>query len=242
MPPGCFGSFLIGFRSFLLGDLVWPKTIRTSYGQIKQVTLPDGSKVMLNANSELAVPRFGFGFFNRKLSLVGEARFDVVHTPDHKKIVVLTNRSFQVEVLGTAFNVFARERAIQVGLIRGKVKVHYGPGKQEQQSYTMAPGDLISLKKGLQVLQVSKVRHPENFAAWQQGRFIFENTPLEEIKTILLENYGLTLELKGTHLAQQTVSGSFKAVSVEELLQALAETMGLQVTQQGRQVVFTSYR
>jgi ferric-dicitrate binding protein FerR (iron transport regulator) len=104
---------------------------------------------------------------------------------------------------------------------------------------TLAPGDLVTLDESREKVAVRKVVHPENFAAWQQGRFIFENTPLSEIKNILQENYGLAVRLKGPDLAAQTVSGSFKALSVNELLQALSETLDLNVIRQGNRVVLT---
>ena len=104
---------------------------------------------------------------------------------------------------------------------------------------TMAPGDLLTLDESRGDLAVRKVLHPENFAAWQQGRFIFENTPLSEIKNILQENYGLQVRLQGQGLAAQTVSGSFKALSADELLQALSETLDLNVIRQDKHVVLT---
>jgi transmembrane sensor len=176
------------------------------------------------------------------VSLKGEANFAVVHTPDHKKFVVLTDSLFKVEVLGTEFNVFARKRATKVGLYKGKVKVLYGPSAQQEKSMTMAPGDLITLDESRGKLAVRKVLHPENFAAWRQGRFIFENTPLTEIKSILQENYGLQVALNGPGLAEKTVSGSFKANSVNELLQALSETLDINVIRQDNHVDLTGNR
>lgn len=231
---------LLGLSAWFFGEEILYKTCQTGYGQISTIALPDGSQVTLNANSQLVVPRFGFGRFSRKVFLKGEANFAVVHTPDHKNFIVFTDApQFRVEVLGTEFNVFSRKRATKVGLYKGQVKVLYGPSAQQAQSMTMVPGDLITLDKSRQSLQLRKVPHPENFAAWQQGRFIFEHTPLSEIKAMLQENFGLAVELKGPGLAQQTVSGSFKASSVNELLEALAETLEMNVIRQDNQVVLT---
>lgn len=233
-------ALLLGLGGWLVGDQVLYRTYRTGYGQISTIALPDGSQVTLNANSQLEVPRFGFGPFSRRVTLKGEANFTVVHTADHKKFVVLADSPrFQVEVLGTEFNVFSRKRATRVGLYRGQVKVLYGPSAQPPRSLTMAPGDLVTLEKGRQTLQVKKVRHPENFAAWQQGRFIFERTPLSEIQAMLQENYGLAVVLQGPGLAGQTVSGSFRASSVNELLEALAETLELNVSRHQHHIVLT---
>lgn len=232
-------ALLLGLSGWLFGDDVYYKTHQTGYGQISTVSLPDGSQVTLNANSTLTVPRFGFGALSRRVTLKGEANFAVIHTPDHQEFVVLTDPFFKVAVLGTEFNVFARERATKVGLYRGKVKVLYGQPAKQEKSMTMAPGDLLTLDESRGDLAVRKVLHPENFAAWQQGRFIFENTPLSEIKNILQENYGLQVRLQGQGLAALTVSGSFKALSADELLQALSETLDLNVIRQDKHVVLT---
>ncbi len=106
-------------------DSILYKTFETGYGKTTQIYLEDGSSVALNANSRLKIPRFGFYGDVRNVILDGEAEFSVSHTIDHKRFVVKTSDTFQVEVLGTQFSVFARPRGTKVALSHGKIRIDY---------------------------------------------------------------------------------------------------------------------
>jgi len=230
-----FFACLLG--SWLLREPLLQKSYRTSSGETSTILLADGSKVVLNANSLLLVPRFGFGKTSRQVHLRGEARFSVVHTPDDKTFVVSTDPAFQVEVLGTEFNLSSRRGAAKVVLQKGKVKVQYREKPDlAPVSLTMAPGDLVSVNEKQKVLQTKQVPHPENYSAWQNNRFVFDQTSLLEIKEILEDNYDLVVSLKGIDVSKVTVSGSFKAKNANELLQALSEVLNISVLRQDNQV------
>ncbi|QCR24643.1 FecR family protein [Pontibacter sp. SGAir0037] len=235
--------FLFLFGAWHVREEVLYKSYKTSYGEISQIRLRDGSQVVLNANSVLQVPRFGFGGRSRNVRLRGEAKFSVVHTPDDKRFVVMTDSVFQVEVLGTAFNLSARKSGTKVVLQEGRVKVLY-KGKPSQPATTliMAPGDLIKVDKRQKKLRVKRVQNPENYSAWRDGRFVFENTSLNEIKDLLHDNYGLTVVLDGTDVPTMSVSGSFQARSANELLQALSEILNIHIIRQDDQVLLVGKR
>ena len=214
------------------------QTYTTAYGEIQSILLADGSQVALNANSSLKVPRFGFGQSSRQVYLKGEANFSIVHTPDDQRFVVQTDSSFSVEVLGTEFSVLARPPLTGVVLTRGKVKVHYRKTESLIKQLTMLPGDRVKLDNKGQ-LQVERVAHPENFSAWKDHRYVFENTALWQINLLLRDNYGLQVEIRGKKLAEQTLSGSFQARTADELLQAISEVLEVNVVRQDKQVTFT---
>ena len=106
---------------YLFRDSILYKTYSTAFGVMQNVALADGTKVNLNANSTLRVPRFGFGTDTRQVLLEGEAYFSVTHTPNNQKFVVKTNRDFSIEVLGTEFAVRERER----GCLRRQRLLHH---------------------------------------------------------------------------------------------------------------------
>jgi transmembrane sensor len=236
-------SILFGvvLGSWLLREPILQKSYSTGNGETSTIILTDGSKVVLNANSLLQVPRFGFGETSREVHLKGEARFSVVHTPDDKTFVVATDQAFRVEVLGTEFNLSARRGSAKVVLQKGKVKVLYrGKPALAATTLIMAPGDLVSVNAKQKKLQVKQVRHPENYSAWQEGRFIFDQTSLTEIKQMLKDNYALEVSTKGMDESKVTVSGSFKAKNANELLQALSEVLNISVLRQDNHVVLIS--
>jgi transmembrane sensor len=228
---------IIGSFSWCFKDYLLFRTYSTDFGETSALVLSDNSQVILNANSSLRVPRFGFGRSSRKVFLNGEANFSVVHTPDDMKFIVQTDSLFQVEVLGTEFTVFARERQTKVVLSKGKVKVQYGNSEEIITPLTMTPGDLVAVDKKQKKLQVTKVTHPENYSSWRENRFIFENTSLKEVKDILHENYGLEVEIEDDHLEDKTISGSFQARSANELLQAISEVLHINVLREDNHVI-----
>lgn len=234
-------SLLLGLGLWLGVDFLTYQTYRTDYGETRQLQLPDGSVVVLNANSSLKVPRFGFGQPARQVFLQGEACFSIVHTPQHQRFVVKTDSLFHVEVLGTEFTVYARSRQKRVVLTRGEVQVQYRPEKQPPVQVTMKPGDLMTLDSKGQ-LRLKKVSRPESFAAWTRNQFIFDNTSLLEISEMLHNNYGLQVEIEGEQLATQTLTGSFGARTADELLAALTDILEVKVVRQGNRVVLSDLK
>ncbi|MGF7216385.1 ferric-dicitrate binding protein FerR (iron transport regulator) [Spirosoma lacussanchae] len=233
---------VVGLSGWLLRDQLLYRTEQTGFGEIKTLTLPDGSVVTLNANSSLRFPRvtFGpsiFGAGPRTVELTGEADFAVRHLPDHQRFVVQTPKGLVVTVLGTQFTVLSRERSTRVVLHSGRVALSLRQ-QQNRPSLTMRPGDLATLGPTGR-LAIAPVRHPEALAAWKRHRFSFEQTSLREIADILHENYGLTVTIKDTQLASRTVSGSFPARDANEVLALVAELLQINYIRDNDRVLFT---
>jgi len=225
--------------AWLFQDQFFFHTYTTAYGEIQSISLADGSQVSLNANSSLKVPRFGFGKSSRQVYLKGEADFSIVHTPDDQRFIVQTDSSFSVEVLGTEFSVQARPPYTGVVLTKGKVKIHYREHESLVKQLTMLPGDWVKFDRKGQ-LQIERVAHPENFSAWKNHRYVFENTSLREVNLMLHDSYGLEVEVRSKQLAEQTLSGSFQAHSADELLQAISEVLEVNVVRQDNRVMLIS--
>ncbi|WP_428658011.1 FecR family protein [Runella sp.] len=229
---------LISFFTVLYyQEHIFVKTFTTGFGQTQSLVLEDGSNVTLNANSSLTVPHFGFGSSTRTVFLKGEANFSVIHTQDNKRFIVRTGSSFDVEVLGTEFTVMARGDHSKVILTRGKVNIQYKSQHQRPKLLTMHPGELVSVNSGGRI-RVKKITHPENYSAWKQNRFVFDNTSLNEIVTLLHDNYGLDAKIADKELSEYTLSGSFQAHNADELLQALSEILSISISHHNKQVVF----
>jgi len=219
-------------------DSILYKTYRTAFGQTASVRLEDGSQVTLNANSLLRVPRFGFGNQTREVFLQGEGAFSVVHTPTHQPFIVKTNRKFEVLVLGTEFTVFSRERGAKVVLNKGKVQLRYRQGITPKE-VTMKPGDLVMIDHQNQLKQAVTLE-PEKYVAWKEHRFVFDETPLDDITYLFLENFGVKVRIENRELSAWTVSGSFTAQNASELLETLSEAANLRYRREGNEIVIYS--
>jgi transmembrane sensor len=149
------------------------------------VMLPDGSKVILNAMSELKYP-VSFTEKERKVELKGEAYFEVAKDASHPFKVKLSES--EVEVLGTHFNVSSYEQTAKTTLLEGSVKVSNGknfsmlvPGRQ-----ALADKGNISISKG----------DTEKAVAWVKGDFYFNNDAIEPALTEISRWYDLKLVYK----------------------------------------------
>ncbi|GAB3278897.1 FecR family protein [Larkinella harenae] len=213
----------------LFNDRIRYKTYTTDFGEIRRIELTDGSKVILNANSSLRVPRFGFGAETREVHLSGEANFSVEHTVNNQRFVVKTEKKFEVEVLGTEFNVYARPLvSARVVLNKGKIQLNYQKDR-ERKKLMMQPGDLVTVHANGRAEQ-QKTTNPQKYSAWKLHRFVFEKTALSEICLLFKENFGLTVSIPDKELAKLTVSGSFTALNAEELLDILTLDINLKYT------------
>ncbi|TDE18274.1 FecR family protein [Dyadobacter psychrotolerans] len=223
--------------AWLLRDDLFFKTYKTAYGEVSNYTLADGSTVKLNTNSTLKVPRWGFGTKTREVLLIGEANFSVKHTIDHQKFIVKTNKNFEVVVLGTEFTMHARTNFSKVVLKNGKVRLLYQEDNSNKE-ITMKPGELVTLSKENHI-KLKTTEHAQNYSEWEEKRFVFEETSLEEVAYLLKENYGLEVEIKGKELSERMLMGSFKAKNVDELLLSISELLDINVVRQGNHVQLT---
>jgi len=232
----CAASVVLfaGLGLWFLQDKIRFEEHTTSFGEVKNITLSDGSTVILNANSSLKVPRFGFGKSTREVFLQGEAEFSVKHTIDNQNFLVKTPDQLVVEVLGTEFLVYARKRGTKVALHKGKVQLHSLKDKQEK-VLEMKAGEVVTMdKKGDLKLQTEK-----NVAvakAWQEHQFIFDHTSLQEIAYKIEENFGVKVKIENTILAQREITGTYQAQNVEELLDALKEILNVQIIRQNEHI------
>ena len=228
-------GLLIG--AWILQDTIIYQTHTTAFGETKSLLLSDHTKVTLNANSSLRVPRFGFGTKTREVFLTGEANFAVTHKANNQQFIVKTNKGLEVIVLGTEFTVYSRKQGSKVVLSKGKVQLRYQEGKTQKQ-LMMKPGDLVTLDP-INHLKQEVTKQPEKYAAWKDHRFIFDDTTLQEFAKIMDENYGIEVVIKDKMLANRTLVGSFRADSADELMDIISEIFNINITRTGNTIVLT---
>jgi transmembrane sensor len=212
------------------------RELATQPGEMKSWVLDDGSKVSLNTNSALTVPRWGFGTDSREVYLKGEAEFVVTHRENGQRFVVKTADAVDVVVLGTEFTVYSRSDKTQILLAKGKVSVQHQNG-QKKQEMLMAPGDRVTFDNGN--IRQNHFDKPAEYATWKESRFVFNKTSLTEIARLLQSNYNLEVEIVQPELAELTVSGSFKALDHLELINSISQILDIQCKVKGKRVTFS---
>jgi len=185
--------------------------IQTAYGEVRNVTLPDGSQVMLNANTTINYRNWKQNS-DREVWIRGEAFFHVKKTVQKNRFIVHTG-DFDVIVTGTQFNVNNRHDKSNVLLKEGSVTVH-----NQSHDMNMKPGDYVESdntdlrKKDVNSAQV---------LAWTDHKFIFDNTPMKEVASLLTEIYGIKVTLTDEATASSTISGFMPNDNLDVFLQAL---------------------
>lgn len=210
-------------------------TVQTVYGEITEVTLPDGSTATLNANSILRYTESWGEDNDREVWLEGEAFFSVVHTRNHQRFRVYAS-GLGVEVLGTEFNVNNRRGGTEVVLHSGKVKLVVD--QDEPGSATvMKPGELASYTESDRRL-TKKVVNPQRYSHWRQQELVLDNTSLGEVAQSLEGYYGFDIIIPNDSLRNSKLTATTKLSlkDAELILTTISEIYGIEVQRDGDKI------
>lgn len=188
------------------------RTVSTPRGGIYQLSLPDGTRVWLNAGTTIKYPASFARQKHRKVQMVsGEAYFEVRKDKDHPFIVNSSGQ--EVEVLGTRFNINIYEGHVKTTLFEGSVKVSQvlpkGPAKGKSKgnnNITLKPGEeSVVFKNSLKVHMADR----EKALAWKNGNFMFNNDDLKTVMHQISYWYDVDVIYEGPKPSMK-LSGVFK--------------------------------
>lgn len=203
---------------------------QTAFGEIKHLELPDGSSVTLNANSTLAYPEFWNSGELRQVKLTGEAFFEVKKKSGNEAFIVNAGETV-VRVLGTSFNVNARQSA-SVSLIEGKVQLTQ---KENTGELILNPGETAQFdKKNNQFIFLNELT--EQSISWKDHIWSFQKTPLPEVLQRIEDEFGLKSELGDTSLLQREISGKISTQNKEMLFRALETLLDVRILNEGEKL------
>ncbi|WP_324670518.1 FecR family protein [Hymenobacter sp. GOD-10R] len=238
-------ALLVVAGSYWLVPTLWQSRLHyaTGYGQQQRIVLPDGSEVVLNANSTLETPAVWDPQARREVWLHGEAYFIVAHkaAPSVRTIAqaaeplkfVVHSGPVDVAVLGTKFNVNSRADDTRVVLAEGKVQLT-APG---QPALLMKPGELVDFAPTHAAYATRKV-NPGLYTAWKEHHYIFDDTPLPEIARLLEDTYGYKVFVQDKALLHKKLTGEINTKNPEVLLYALSKSFGIRIEKQGKTLRF----
>lgn len=186
-----------------LADSRTPYVISAPATSRTMVTLPDGTNVVLNADSQLSYLR-NYGSEERCVTLAGEAIFDVAKD---------TERPFQVNagevkarVLGTKFDITAypEEDDITVSLFRGKVKLCTNTGS----TLTLLPNEQAQFNRKTGALKQSTFTNGD-IPQWENGDLKFNQMPFSHIARMLEHRFNVSIRVLDSRLSNERFAGSF---------------------------------
>jgi len=165
--------------------------LTTSRGGQYMLTLPDGTRVWLNAASSFTYPT-RFSDKERRVEIEGQAYFEVAENPD-QPFVVKVKGAF-IKVLGTHFDIMAypEEKEIQTTLVSGSIRVARGTAEKiiapgEQAFWADGAADGLSVRRAVDIQQA---------IAWKTGFFEFDNTDLPTIMRQIGRWYDVDIRYK----------------------------------------------
>lgn len=215
-------------------QLAEAKRITTYQDKEYWVTLDDGTLVHLNYNSRLIYPeKFGD---RRDVILDGEAYFMVAK--DKSRQFVVHTPQGDVRVYGTEFNVNTRfetvdgsQQMTSVVLVNGSVGFTPKNGSETM----MKPGQELSiLNSQMSINEVDTAP----YVAWNEGKFFFEEWPLERIMQVMAHWYGRKVEFKSNDIKQQKYSGNFdRYEDIHPTIEAIEAITGLKITINATQII-----
>lgn len=178
-------------------------------------TLPDGSKVDLNAESELSYKPYWW-FASRNVNLKGEAYFEVKKGSTFN----VHSNQYTVSVLGTSFNVFSRSDKFSVTCLTGKINV-----SDKSESVILTPDMQVSLDGGK--LKTWDIEDASQSINWKQGKFVFVGVPLKDVIQEIERQYDIKVSPSSN--LDYLYSGNFtKTENPDDVLKIVGKPFGIE--------------
>lgn len=190
------------------------------------ITLPDSSRVWLNSDSRISYPD-EFTGDKRVVSLSGEAYFEVTKDSLHP-MVVLTNKDFMVEVLGTTFNIrsYENDATAETTLYTGRIKMHYKDRMSNRIRTTdLKPNDSFTYTNSSYTHKRTIAPKPEIKKAWKEGSLVFDNTPMEDVLKRLERWHGTNFIVNNGNIYNRKLSATFTSESIIQIMEIIRMIM-----------------
>lgn len=204
------------------------QTYATSRGErSKTVVLPDGSTVVMNADSRLTV-HGSFGETDRRVTLEGEAFFSVGAASD--KPFIVHAAASTTKVLGTEFNVrsYGNSGKVEVAVLEGRVLL---------ENTVLAAGELGSIEMA-NAHVVTLAQDLSRYTEWMRGNISFDDTPLPLVALQLERQFDVDIKIENKELAYQKVSGTLKSPSLSDALEYLSLMLNADFKRDGKTITF----
>ena len=213
--------------------------IEVPYGSKSLITLPDGSRVWVNAGSKISYPA-DFGVTSRNVYLTGEAYFDVVKKED---IPFFVNTDILIiKVYGTAFNVkaYKDDEGVETMLDRGAITIIRNDAPEHEIS--IEPKQKVTIRREKPPLQdscrqssstttstlqakkleIQEVKSAEVVTAWKDNRLVFDEEPLGLLAKQLERRYNVQIRFTNEKIKSVRYTAAIKEIPIEQVLEAIS--------------------
>lgn len=201
-------------------------------------TLPDGSAVVLNANTRINFPE-EFKKDVREVSIFGEAFFEV--SPDPDKPFIIHASGLDIKVLGTSFNVeaYPGNDYVKVTVNTGRVLVYPSAtpsGQEEKAGKLLTAGEIATYSQKSGIL-FKGVNDDLNVLSWKTGVLTFKETRLADVIKAFEEKYQKQFVIEDTAILDQRLTARFENQSLDDALETLSLIFNLKFENKERHIM-----
>lgn len=210
--------------------------VKTGPGERANITLPDGTQVYLNSESNLCYIPKTYNKSERKIRFDGEGFFAV--SKDKDRPFLIDAQGLQVRVLGTKFNLMARKKGITAELALEEGSVSF-TSKRTGQNVTLMPDQKAVLDQGTGNITVESEINIEDAKAWKLKEMIFRNEPLASVITAIEKTYNVKIKIDYAYYMTDLFTGTIPSNNIQEALEVLEKSYHFYATMKNRQILIT---
>ena len=199
------------FSSTIFNHLALNKKT-TEIAQKETIILIDGSKIMLNAESEITYDK-NYNIKNRNIKLEGEAYFEI---QNNDLPFIIETEHGKVTVLGTSFNVRSRKDGFEVGVNEGIVSI-----SNDSTSIQLLKGQHINVLKTFNYKSITDISY-EKYPDWINQKIYCKNTKLDQLFDEIERTFNVEIEFSKPSLKNMTLTGIIIAKDIHEVLETIS--------------------
>ena len=205
--------------------------LKVPYGKTLSVTLDDGSVIKLNSGSELSYPSSFADLNTRKVTLKGEAFFEIAKDP-LKPFVVQTDETF-TQVYGTVFNISSYEDDdnIEVVLVEGSVGVGDKLRFKEKNLTMLKPSQKITNSNNSFIVEDIDITP---YVSWVEGVISFQNANMSQIIKKLERQFDVQIINENNTLEERQFTGAFDKENIESILKTIQTHTNFKYIKKGK--------
>ncbi|WP_031528572.1 FecR family protein [Dyadobacter crusticola] len=229
--PGALNDLAFTFAKVQPPKKARSMQVTNHTGNIRLVTLPDGSSVILKPNARITYPE-QFDKNKREVSMAGEAFFEVVKNPAQPFIVFAG--SMVTKVKGTSFSIRANDGDDEVKLVvkSGLVEVsamendHEAAGQPRSRKLILKPNEQVTFNQKNNVMTAKLVEKPVLLdLPVEKQDFEFKRTPLAEVFTMMEKTYGIMIRFDADAVSECTITAKLGDEPVSEKMDMICSVV-----------------
>lgn len=201
------------------------REISTSNGERVNLTLSDGTHMLVNSGSMIRLPNT-FQPNKREVFLEGEAYFNVTENPDSPFII--HSQNVTTEVLGTSFTVrsYPEDGRVRVVVEQGRVSFgteQAGPSDR----VTLSGNEMASYHFTQKKLESRQVDDMDLYMSWTEGYLKFSDKPMRDVAKELERRYDIRVEFENSGIEEMRLTANLKSRSMRNVLEVIAMSLDI---------------